>query len=105
MLLGSTMLEVAIGMIFVYLLMSLLCSAFGELINALFKFRAKDLEEGIKRLLDDAESSDDSGKLSESFFKHPLVRPLFQSGNKPSYIPSRIFSLALWNLATEAADK
>lgn len=97
MLFGSTMLEIAIGMIFVYLLMSLLCSALAEFFESLFKFRAKDLEKGIRRLLGDPE-------LTADFFNHPMVKPLFE-GNKPSYIPARTFSLALWNMATAAADR
>jgi hypothetical protein len=157
MVFGSTMLEVAIGMIFVYLLMSLLCSAFGELINSLLRFRSKDLEKGIRRLLDNTPightgflaplkrfhewinspratglipllrrfqaaynrlrdrtvvsprggavvSSLAVPKLSDKFFSHPLIKPLFE-GRKPSYIPARTFSLALWNMATEAAKE
>jgi hypothetical protein len=132
MLFGSAMLEVAIGMIFVYLLMSLLCSALNELINSLFKLRAKDLEKGIKRLLDgkakreglgkklsdffsglgspraaaDAgeEVGEEAGKLSTLFFDHPLIRPFYED-RKPSYIPARTFSLALWNMATASAKK
>jgi hypothetical protein len=131
MLFGSTMLEVAIGMVFVYLLMSLLCSACNELINALFKLRAKDLEKGIRRLLDDeqerqgffqrlsaffsglsskgeaaaaAAARKEAGKLSRAFFNHPLIRPFYED-RKPSYIPARTFSLALWNMATAAAAK
>lgn len=117
MLLGSTMLEVAIGMVFVYLLMSLLCSAFGELINSVFKFRSKDLEKGIRRLLNDTplpagKSGDKPGSppqeasvnLADEFFNHSLVRPLYE-GRKPSYIPARTFSLALWNMATRAAKQ
>ncbi|HST52175.1 MAG TPA: hypothetical protein VLJ61_09210 [Pyrinomonadaceae bacterium] len=132
MLFGSTMLEVAIGMVFVYLLMSLLCSALNELINSLFKLRAKDLEKGIKRLLDGKaerkglgkklsdffsgfgspravavageEVRERAGKLSALFFDHPLIRPFYED-RKPSYIPARTFSLALWNMATEAAKK
>ncbi|MCA1592901.1 MAG: hypothetical protein LC754_09680 [Acidobacteria bacterium] len=98
MVFGSTMLEVAIGMIFVYLLLSLLCSAFSEFIELLFKFRARDLEKGIKRLLNNP-------ALAQQFFAHPLVKPLFNEGRKPSYIPARTFSLALWNLATSEAKK
>src|ERR1041384_7900481 len=97
MLFGSTLLEVAIGLVFVSLLLSLLCSAFNELINAVLKLRAKDLEKGIRRLLSDPE-------LAASFFDHPLVKPLYED-RKPSYIPARTFSLALWNMATAAAEK
>jgi hypothetical protein len=96
MVFGSTMLEIAIGIIFVYLLMSLLCSALMEFIESIFKFRAKDLERGIVKLLG-------SPDLAQSFFNHPIIKPLFE-GRKPSYIPARTFSLALWNMATAAAE-
>jgi hypothetical protein len=95
MLLGSTLLEVGLGVIFVYLLLSLLCSAFSELVEAFAKYRARDLETGIRKLLSDP-------GLAKDFFNHPLVKPL---GEKPSYIPSRTFSLALWSLATTGAAK
>src|SRR5262245_9052973 len=95
MLLGSTLLEVAIGVIFVYLLLSLLCSAFSELIESFVKYRARYLEKGIGKLLNDP-------GLAKSFFDHPLIKPL---GEKPSYIPARTFSLALWNMATTEAAK
>lgn len=98
MVFGSTMLEVAIGMVFVYLLLSLLCSALSEFIELLFKFRARDLEKGIVRLLNDPQ-------LARTFFEQPLIKPLFNEGRKPSYIPARTFSLALWNMATTAAKK
>lgn len=95
MVFGSTMIEVAIGVIFVYLLVSLLCSALNELIEAWLKYRARYLEQGIRKLLSDP-------GLADQFFNHPLVRPL---GEKPSYIPARTFSLALWNIATSAESK
>jgi hypothetical protein len=90
MLFGSTLLEVAIGVIFVYLLVSLLCSALNEFIEAILRNRASDLEKGIRKLLDDP-------SLADALLEHPLVKPL---GDRPSYIPARTFSLALWNLAT-----
>ena len=95
MLFGSNLLEVAIGMIFVFLLLSLLCSALSELIESVIKYRARDLERGVGKLLNDPD-------LTKSFFNHPLVKPL---GEKPSYIPARTFSLTLWNLATTEAAK
>jgi hypothetical protein len=90
---GSTILEVAIGVLFVYLLLSLLCSALGELIESFVRFRARDLKKGIKNLLHRQD-------LVKDFFNHPLIKPL---GENPSYIPPRTFSLALWNLATTEA--
>lgn len=50
---NSPILEVAIGMVFFYLLLSLICTALNELIEAWLKNRAYDLERGIRKLLDD----------------------------------------------------
>ena len=91
---GSTILEVAIGMVFVYLLLSLICSAVGEFIEALLQRRSKDLKKGITTLLNDP-------GLVGQLYGHPLVQAL---GKTPSYIPSRTFSLALWNIATSAGQ-
>src|SRR5438270_5685029 len=96
MVFGSTVLEIAIGVIFVYLLMSLLCSALAEFIESLFKFRARDLEKGITKLLGNPE-------MAQAFFDQPMVKTMFQ-GRRPSYVPARTFSLALWNMATAAAE-
>ena len=105
MLFGSTALEVAIGMIFVYLLLSLLCSAISEYIESLFNFRAKDLRKGIELLLNDTVRTGESTDLASRLYEHGLIRPLYRSANKlPSYIPARTFALALWNMAGAGAD-
>src|SRR5205807_167135 len=49
---GSDMLDVAIGVAFIYLLVSLLCSAIVEAAEAILKRRARDLERGIAALLE-----------------------------------------------------
>src|SRR5262245_48585581 len=90
---GSAILEVAVGVLFVYLLLSLLCSALSELIESFIRLRARDLKKGIENLLHGPE-------LVKDFFAHPLIKPL---GDSPSYVPARTFSLALWNLATTEA--
>jgi len=79
MIFGSTLLEVAIGVIFVYLLLSLLSSALSELIESFLKMRARDLERGITKLLDNP-------ALAKDFFDHSLIHAL---GDRPSYIPAR----------------
>jgi hypothetical protein len=102
MLLGSTVLEVAVGLFFVYLLLSLLCSAITEYVEAKFNNRAKYLQRGIALLLNDTDGR--GADLAKQLYEHGLVRPFYRDGNRlPSYIPSRTFSLALWNLATTAA--
>jgi hypothetical protein len=90
--LGSAVLDVAIGTIFVYLLLSLICSAVNEFIEAGLKNRAKDLERGIRNLL-----ADDA--LAAKFYEHPLIKGLFcVNKGKPSYVPSRSFALTLLNI-------
>jgi len=94
---GSDMLDVAIGMAFVYLLVSLLCSAIVEGAEAILKRRSKDLERGIGELLHDP-------ALVARLYNHPLINGLFKGDytpgmrNLPSYIPSRSFALAIMDL-------
>ena len=89
---GSPILDVAIGMIFVYLLLSLICSAANELIEARLRNRARSLEAGIRNLLGDK-------GLADKLYGHDLVSGLFSvKQGKPSYIPSRTFALALLNI-------
>lgn len=88
---GSQTLDVAIGMVFVYLLLSLICSAANEVIESKLKNRAKSLELGIRNLLGDQ-------GLADKLYAHDLVSGLFSDKQgKPSYIPSRTFALALLN--------
>jgi len=104
---NSSVLDVAIGMVFVYLLLSLMCSAANEMIELGLKNRAKDLERGLRQLLQDSDGND----LVKKVYDHPLVRALFEGDYQPtpqgriarslarvklpSYIPSRTFALAL----------
>ena len=98
---GSEMLDIAIGMIFIYLLLSLICSAVNELIERQLKNRAGDLEQGIRELLDD---KDGTGLVSQ-LYQHGMVNGLFKGdynvkdkSNLPSYIPSRNFALAIMSI-------
>jgi hypothetical protein len=113
MLFGSTALEVAIGMIFVYLLLSLLCSAVAEYAEAKLNYRAKDLERGLRLLLDQKVPEKLSYKklgtvtttAAESLYAHPLVKALYRGEKPPSYIPARTFALALWDMAFPADER
>jgi hypothetical protein len=120
---NSTILDVAIGMIFVYLLLSLLCSAANEIVELFLKKRASDLERGVRELLEPQGASGAAG-LVKKLYNHPLINGLFPGkyensritswwryvrGTKlPSYIPARNFALALMDLimpGTPAPDK
>src|SRR6267378_5924499 len=108
---GSETLEVALGTIFIYLVVSMVCSAIREGLEAWLKTRAAYLEYGIRELLHDSNATG----IARSFYNHPLVYGLFSGGynpsqrdgpsllakgnNLPSYIPSKNFALALMDIA------
>lgn len=90
----SVILEVGIGLIFVYLTLSLIVSAINESIVAFTGRRAAYLEKGIAGLL--------GGTLKEAFYDHGLVRALSKDGawlNKlPSYLSAKTFSTVVQDL-------
>jgi hypothetical protein len=99
--LGLDTLDVLIGVVFVFLLVSLMASAAVEIFEAVRKRRARFLWEGIGELLRDP-------KLVEKLYNHPLINGLYKGdyapGGKdlPSYIPARSFALAIMDLLLEA---
>jgi hypothetical protein len=93
--LGMQTLDVAIGLIFVYLVMSLVCTALREFGAAVWNARAKNLEDGIDDLLP---------ALKDAFYDHALIQSLNENGKKPSYIPARTFALALLDLVAPGAS-
>jgi hypothetical protein len=109
---GSEILDVAIGLVFIYILLSVICAAVREVIEAKVKSRAAYLEHGIRELLHDKAGVG----LAASFYNHPLIYSLFaatytpgdakkppgllaRGGNLPSYIPAKNFALALMDMA------
>src|SRR6266545_741300 len=108
---GSGILDAAIGLVFVYLLVSLMVTAATEFLSGLFRWRSLHLWKGIRSLLvSDAKVRD--------LYSHPLVKSLSEPNREgwteklyslswmksllqgrstqwPSYIPSRTFAVAL----------
>src|SRR5262245_25736250 len=106
--LNSGILDVAIGITFVFILISTLCSAIREGIEAFLKTRATYLEYALRELLHDRAGTG----LAKSFFTHPLIHGLYQDDyrpgkvtakprpwqrgrNLPSYIPAKSFAQVL----------
>ena len=77
--LNSNVLDVAIGMAFVYLLLSLLCSAVAEFIAGTLGLRAKNLEAGIRSLFSDGVGPRGNAFVRE-IYEHGLVRGLYRDG-------------------------
>jgi hypothetical protein len=109
--------NVAIGIIFVFLLLSLIVTAASEIVMSLLSIRSKCLEDGIKELLQVdyrqasqvSDKADQSGvadqtpspaeRMVESFWSHPLIGSLSRGARgKPSYIPTSIYVTALMDL-------
>jgi hypothetical protein len=98
------MLDVAIGLFFIYLTLSLLVSGIQELIATVLEWRAKQLKEAIQILLGDNEANDPSAKqaqeIAKELWNHPLIRSLNQrkiirGSVGPSYISSKMFAATL----------
>jgi hypothetical protein len=102
---NSSVIDVAIGLVFVFLLLSLVASAAKEGLESFFKRRAEDLEKGIKELV-----GKDGGAFVASLYNHGLINSLFAGtyGDKkaslPSYIPAKNFALALMDLWNQGAN-
>ncbi len=93
---GSMILETAIGLIFTYLLLSLVCTSLNELLAGWRRWRGQTLKSGVDNLIGLA--------LSDQLYKHPLVKGLSLPGALPSYIPSETFVLALLDNVTQGKD-
>jgi len=84
---GSVVLEIAVGLAYLYLLLSTMCSALNEGIAGLLALRSKNLRMAIEGLLDESTVA--------AIYSHPLVQGLSATKRLPSYIPARVFASAL----------
>ena len=93
--LGSRVLELAIGLSFCYASLALIVSTVQEALASLFKLRANSLLAGVKAMLNDPHCTGLAGAL----YQHALVNPHADSG-RPSYIDPQHFALALVDTLT-----
>lgn len=112
----SGILDVAIGLVFVYLLLSLICSSLTEAAEGFLKLRGKKLCEGLFELFGGLGSDGKGSNFINSFYKNPLIFGLYKGdvnincsttngqtiklnvpSNLPSYIAPQTFALALIN--------
>ncbi len=92
-------LEVVIGLIFIWLVLSTATMQVGEWIANVLKWRAGDLETAVRRMLND-------DNLTRLFYDHPLIRSLSEDSRTrqalPSYIPANKFSTVLLSVIQNA---
>ena len=95
----DAILEVAIGMVFVWLVLSVAVMQMQEWIGSVFAWRAKYLQKAIRNMLG-------SDKLVNEFYNHPLILSLSEPGKtpgqyrRPSYIPAGKFSAVVTDIFT-----
>jgi hypothetical protein len=126
---GGQLLDVALGLTFIFLVLSLVCSLFQELLATAFSWRAEFLERGIRRMLcDPAEPKAHAERarqglrglrtmlfdrdeqldrtFSDELLKSPFIREKLSRNlvttrrAVPSYLSSRTFALALFDTLT-----
>ena len=92
---GSEILEVTIGLVFVYLLFSLLATTVNELLTGLFSIRARFLRKTIENLLGDG--------LGKDFYRQPYLRKFCKHERSPgpSYIAKTDFAKILLDVLNE----
>lgn len=99
----SDALEVAIGLVFIFLLVSLVTTAIVECIESVRRTRGSRLLEGIKEMMNDSLKPASGLDAAKAVYSHPLVQGLYighfdtavATKQLPSYLPSRNFALAL----------
>ncbi len=104
-LLGSSTLEVLIGLIFVYLLLAIICTTMNEWIAGVFKMRAGTLKHAIVQLLDQQGGTQDAADRNwflQQFYAHPLIVGMSgpKTGELPAYLSARAFATAVMDIAT-----
>ena len=95
-------LEVAVGLIFMWLVLSISTMQVQEWIVTRLNWRADDLEKAIRQMLL-------SNEMANDIYKHPLIRSMMKAPKpgdkkdpKPSYIPADKFALVLFDTVASA---
>ncbi len=98
-------LEVAIGLVLMWLVLSIAAMTLQEWVETMLNGRAKDLERTIREMLS-------SRDLAKQLYAHPLIATLARpaknprkKGRLPAYIPSANFAAALFDIVTQAGTE
>ena len=97
-------LEVVIGLVFMWLVLSIAAMSIQEWMGNVFAWRAKALKKSIRGILT-------SAALTKEFYAHPLIVSLSPSSKNrkkprlPSYIPSDKFASALFDIIIQTGKE
>jgi hypothetical protein len=106
--LSSSFLDVTIGVVLVFVMLSLIASTVNEIANSLLNMRGRKLLLGLQTLLDDTDTTKNG--LVEKIYNHGQIFGLFEgafhakkTGNLPSYIPPQNFVMAMLDIVSKLA--
>lgn len=129
---GSVALDVAIGLIFIYLLYSLLASIISEMVAVFLGLRARNLAQAICRMLEDEKEDEEKGggnkflyfirdiwhslqimltnkrggKTFKEFYDHPAIKYMARGKffSKPSYFSADTFSKVVLDMLKSSGN-
>lgn len=86
---NNVALDIGIGLVLMFLVLSLMGTVINEFISTAIDLRAKTLKDAVSKLLDDQ-------TLHDAFFNHGLIDgPKKMLGKDPSYLSGQTFALAI----------
>ena len=107
--------EVAIGLILIYTVLSLAVSNIQEWISRWVNNRSAFLETTLREMLAESLKAPAGGRpmdrkripentsgIVEKIYSHPMIKSLYQGDGRPSYIPADKFVLALFDVVVTA---
>jgi len=96
---GFAILDLVIGLIFIYFLLSLACSAVQEIISSFLKLRPRILNEWVRDTFK-------KGGTGDAILEHKLIDGLTGKGRMASYIPADKFAKVLLDIVhRQLSDK
>ena len=93
--------DVAVGLIFVYLLLGMLASQFKETVSGILNWRGEQLKGALVSMLSHGpDVSQQTDTLFKAVFRHGLISP-DPSGRAPAYVSARNFSASLTSVLAD----
>jgi len=91
---GFAILDLVIGIIFIYFLLSILCSAVQEIISGILRWRATTLNDWLRDAFE-------KGDLGKAVLEHKLIAGLTKKGRLASYFPPDKLALAILDIISK----
>ena len=92
----NPIIDVGLGMIFFYVVLSLVASSVQEWISSLLSTRSKNLQQGVQNLL--------GNEYAKKVYEHPLIDRLSKDKKLPSYISTETLSSVLLEVIAKEQD-